>query len=101
MVYINTLMLQRVLARPQWSGKLTARDRNASALSETSVMRVNEAQQILPGRRLAEHLLYADQGRARDDGGRQRPTHEKDWSGHPLAAQLGRQLQPSYLRHVL
>ena len=26
---------------------------------------------------------------------------EKDWSGHPFAAQLGRQLQPSYLRHVL
>jgi TnpA family transposase len=26
MVYINTLMLQRVLARPQWSGRLTARD---------------------------------------------------------------------------
>ena len=29
MVYINTLMLQRVLARPQWSGKLTARDLSA------------------------------------------------------------------------
>jgi TnpA family transposase len=26
MVYINTLMLQRVLARSQWSGRLTARD---------------------------------------------------------------------------
>lgn len=26
MVYINTLMLQQVLAQPQWSGKLTARD---------------------------------------------------------------------------
>jgi Tn3 transposase DDE domain len=26
MVYINTLMLQRVLARPQWSERLTARD---------------------------------------------------------------------------
>lgn len=25
MVYINTLMLQQVLAQPQWSGKLTAR----------------------------------------------------------------------------
>jgi len=29
MVYINTLMLQRVLAQPHWSGKLTARDRGA------------------------------------------------------------------------
>ena len=26
MVYINILMLQRVLVRPQWSGRLTARD---------------------------------------------------------------------------
>ena len=26
MVYINTLMQQQVLAQPQWSGKLTARD---------------------------------------------------------------------------
>jgi TnpA family transposase len=26
MVYINTLMLQQVLAQPQWSGKLTTRD---------------------------------------------------------------------------
>ena len=26
MVYINTLMLQQVLAQPHWSGKLTARD---------------------------------------------------------------------------
>jgi len=26
MVYINTLMLQQVLARPQWSGRLTARE---------------------------------------------------------------------------
>ena len=29
MVYINTLMLQQVLAQPQWSGKLTARDLRA------------------------------------------------------------------------
>jgi len=29
MVYINTLMLQQVLARPSWSGKLTARDLRA------------------------------------------------------------------------
>jgi TnpA family transposase len=29
MVYINTLMLQKVLAQPQWSGKLTARDLRA------------------------------------------------------------------------
>ena len=29
MVYINTLMLQRVLTRPHWSGKLTARDLSA------------------------------------------------------------------------
>lgn len=29
MVYINTLMLQQVLAQPHWSGKLSARDRNA------------------------------------------------------------------------
>jgi TnpA family transposase len=29
MVYINTLMLQQVLALPQWSGKLTARDLRA------------------------------------------------------------------------
>src|SRR5215813_4236558 len=26
MVYVNTLMLQRVLAQPQWQGKLTPRD---------------------------------------------------------------------------
>ena len=29
MVYINTLMLQQVLAQPQWSGKLTPRDLRA------------------------------------------------------------------------
>jgi TnpA family transposase len=29
MVYINTLMLQQVLAQPHWSGKLTARDLSA------------------------------------------------------------------------
>ena len=29
MVYINTLMLQQVLAQPHWSGKLTARDLGA------------------------------------------------------------------------
>jgi TnpA family transposase len=29
MVYINTLMLQQVLARPSWSGRLTARDLRA------------------------------------------------------------------------
>jgi len=29
MVYINTLMLQQVLAQPSWAGKLTARDLNA------------------------------------------------------------------------
>ena len=29
MVYINTLMLQQVLAKPEWSGKLTARDLRA------------------------------------------------------------------------
>jgi TnpA family transposase len=29
MVYINTLMLQQVLAQPQWSGNLTARDLRA------------------------------------------------------------------------
>jgi TnpA family transposase len=29
MVYINTLMLQQVLAQPQWSGKLTVRDLRA------------------------------------------------------------------------
>ena len=29
MVYVNTLMLQQVLARPQWAGRLTARDRQA------------------------------------------------------------------------
>ena len=29
MVYINTLMLQQVLAQPQWSGSLTARDSRA------------------------------------------------------------------------
>jgi TnpA family transposase len=29
MVYINTLMLQQVLAQPKWSGKLTARDLRA------------------------------------------------------------------------
>jgi len=29
MVYINTLMLQQVLARPQWSGKLAPRDLRA------------------------------------------------------------------------
>jgi len=29
MVYINTLMLQQVLARPQWSERLTARDLRA------------------------------------------------------------------------
>lgn len=29
MVYINTLMLQQVLAQPQWSGKLTLRDLRA------------------------------------------------------------------------
>ena len=29
MVYINTLMLQRVLTQPQWSGKLTPRDLRA------------------------------------------------------------------------
>ena len=28
-MYINTLMLQQVLAQPQWSGKLTARDLRA------------------------------------------------------------------------
>ena len=28
-VYINTLMLRQVLARPQWSGKPTARDLGA------------------------------------------------------------------------
>jgi hypothetical protein len=32
MVYINTLMLQQVLAQPQWSGKLTARDLRALTL---------------------------------------------------------------------
>ena len=26
MVYINTLMLQKILAQPHWKGKLTARD---------------------------------------------------------------------------
>jgi hypothetical protein len=31
MVYINTLMLQKVLAQPQWPGKLTARDLRALA----------------------------------------------------------------------
>jgi len=29
MVYINTLMLQQVLAQSQWSGKLTPRDLRA------------------------------------------------------------------------
>jgi len=29
MVYINTLMLQQVLAAPQWSGNLVARDLRA------------------------------------------------------------------------
>jgi hypothetical protein len=29
MVYINTLMLQQVLAQPQWPGKITARDLRA------------------------------------------------------------------------
>ena len=29
MVYINTLMLQQVLAQPHWSGKLTPRDLRA------------------------------------------------------------------------
>jgi TnpA family transposase len=29
MVYINTLMLQQVLAQPQWPGKLTTRDLGA------------------------------------------------------------------------
>jgi TnpA family transposase len=29
LVYINTLMLQQVLAQPHWSGKLSARDREA------------------------------------------------------------------------
>jgi hypothetical protein len=29
MVYINTLMLQQVLAQSHWSGKLTARDLRA------------------------------------------------------------------------
>jgi hypothetical protein len=29
MVYINTLMLQQVLAQPQWPGKLTTRDPGA------------------------------------------------------------------------
>jgi hypothetical protein len=29
MVYINTLMLQQVVAQPHWSGKLTARDLGA------------------------------------------------------------------------
>jgi hypothetical protein len=29
MVYINTLMLQKILAQPHWKGKLTARDLSA------------------------------------------------------------------------
>jgi Tn3 transposase DDE domain len=29
MVYINTLMLQQLLARPSWSGRLTVRDLRA------------------------------------------------------------------------
>ena len=29
MVYVNTLMLQQVLARPHWDGRLTDRDRKA------------------------------------------------------------------------
>jgi len=29
MVYVNTLMIQQVLARPEWKGRLTARDLHA------------------------------------------------------------------------
>jgi len=29
MVFVNTLMLQQVLARPHWIGRLTDRDRQA------------------------------------------------------------------------
>ena len=29
MVFVNTLMLQQVLARPHWAGRLTDRDRKA------------------------------------------------------------------------
>ena len=29
MVFVNTLMLQQVLARPHWAQRLTARDRHA------------------------------------------------------------------------
>jgi len=29
MVYVNTLMVQQVLARPEWQGRLTARDLHA------------------------------------------------------------------------
>jgi hypothetical protein len=55
---VHTLMLQQVLAKPHWSGKLTARD--LSALILTAELAVAERQQII-GR------LGGGAGRA-DDG---------------------------------
>ena len=62
MVYINTLMLEQVLAAPQWSGSLVARDLRALTPSRVDIDRRPRASQrhgpACPGQ-LSRHVLAA------------------------------------------